>query len=51
MPKTSNIISLCLAGPLPHNEKRVAEWYNDEMEVQIMVDQGDGEPVGGKTGV
>src|SRR4030042_5132351 len=51
MPKPSNVIKLCLANCLPHNEKRVANWYNDEMEVQIMVDQGDGEPVEGKTGV
>lgn len=51
MPKPSTVIKLCLANYLPHSERRVANWYNDEMEVQIMVDQGDGEPVEGKTGV
>jgi hypothetical protein len=36
---------------LPHNNPRVASWYTPDMEVQVMVSQGDGEPVGGKNGV
>jgi|WetSurMetagenome_2_1015567.scaffolds.fasta_scaffold01440_13 hypothetical protein len=35
----------------PHNNPRVASWYNPDMEVQVLVSKGDGEPVVGKNGV
>jgi len=34
-----------------HNNPRVASWYNPDMEVQVLVSQGTGEPVAGKNGV
>ncbi len=35
----------------PHNNPRVAGWYNPDMEVQVNVAQDDGEPIAGKVGV
>jgi hypothetical protein len=34
-----------------HNNKRIANWYTPEMEVQVMVSKGDGEIVNGRQGV
>jgi len=50
-PKPSHVIQACLNDYLPHNEKRVASWYNNEMEVQVMVSPIGGEPVERKNGV
>jgi hypothetical protein len=52
-PKPSTVIHACLTqdNGLKHNEQRIANWYNHEMEVQIMVAQGTGDSVDGKTGV
>jgi hypothetical protein len=36
---------------VPHNNSRVAGWYNPSMEVQVLVAAGDGEAVAGKNGV
>lgn len=35
----------------PHNNPRVAGWYTQDMEVQVLVAQGDGDQVAGKNGV
>jgi hypothetical protein len=51
MARASEVIRACLTTHLHHNEPRIANWYHQEMEVQIMVSQGRGEPVSGKTGV
>lgn len=50
MAKPSTVIKACL-NSLFHNERRIADWYNDNMEVQVMVSPGDGDLVAGKTGV
>jgi hypothetical protein len=36
---------------LPHNNDRVAGWYTPDMEVQVLVSQGEGEPASDKQGV
>ncbi len=36
---------------ITHNNPRVANWYNVDMECQVMVAKGQGEPVAGKNGV
>ena len=51
MAKATEVIRQCLTNHFHHNEPRIANWYTDEMEVQVNVAQGRGEPVLGKTGV